>query len=65
MGGIKKRGIVSVNRQVLHGDRVIVPTLWARPKGGNRMVGTYKDTGEMVRDEHGEPIPFRSIPNRP
>jgi hypothetical protein len=61
MAGIKKRGLQSVqNHRTWRGLRVR-PTLWVRPGGKHLMTGTVIDTDEIVRDSHGQPVPWQQI----
>lgn len=65
MAGIKQRGPQSVNnKRTRLRDGVpieIKPVRFVRFGGSSIMAGCYADTGDMIVDELGKPVPFKSI----
>ena len=61
MAGIKHRGVITHHIQRTHEGRDIKPCKWFSGKTGSGiMVQQYKDTGDVVRDEQGNPVHWRS-----
>lgn len=59
MGAPKARGIITNHMARYHKEREIKPCRWiAEGKGKGIMVAQYKDTGDLVVDEKGNPIPW-------
>ena len=59
MAGIKQRGIITNHLARYHDDREIKPCRWIKNGTGKGiMVAQYKDTGDMVVDSVGKPIPW-------
>ena len=59
MAGVKARGIITHHLARHHNEREIKPCRWiAEGKGKGIMVAQYKDTGDLVVDEKGKPIPW-------
>ena len=57
MAGVKARGIITHHLARHHDEREIKPCRWiAKGKGKGIMVAQYKDTGDLVVDEKGNPI---------
>jgi hypothetical protein len=59
MAGVKARGIITHHLARHHDEREIKPCRWiAEGKGKGIMVAQYKDTGDLVVDKKGNPIPW-------
>jgi hypothetical protein len=59
MAGVKARGIITHHLARHHDEREIKPCRWiADGKGKGIMVAQYKDTGDLVLDQNGNPIPW-------
>jgi len=59
MAGIKARGIITQHLTRQHNEREIKPCRYiAEGKGKGIMVAQYKDTGDLVVDQSGNPIPW-------
>jgi hypothetical protein len=59
MAGVKARGIITHHLARHHDEREIKPCRWiADGKGKGIMVAQYKDTGDLVVDKKGNPIPW-------
>ena len=59
MAGVKARGIITHHLARHHNEREIKPCRWiADGKGKGIMVAQYKDTGDLVVDKKGNPIPW-------
>lgn len=53
----KSKGIQTIHIQRTHNGRDIKPCKWIRKGGSNGiMVAQYKDTGDLVVDEQGNPV---------
>lgn len=59
MAGVKARGVITHHSARYHKDREIKPAKWiSKGRGKGIMVAQYKDTGDLVLDENGTPIPW-------
>ena len=59
MAGIKARGIITHHLIRRHNEREIKPCRYiAEGKGKGIMVAQYKDNGDLVVDQSGNPIPW-------
>ena len=57
MGAQKSRGVITQHQARYHKDREIKPCRYIGRNGGKGiMVAQYKDSGDLVVDEHGQPI---------
>jgi len=57
MAGVKARGIITHHLARHHDEREIKPCRWiANGNGKGIMVAQYKDTGDLVLDQSGQPI---------
>ena len=57
MGAPKARGVITQHQARYHKDREIKPGRYIGRNGGKGiMVAQYKDSGDLVVDEHGQPI---------
>ena len=57
MGAPKSRGVITQHQARYHKDREIKPCRYIGRNGGKGiMVAQYKDSGDLVVDEHGQPI---------
>jgi len=65
MAGIKQRGPQSVNNKrtrMRDGELIEVnPVRYVKLGGSSIMAGCWADTGDMIVDEKGKPIPFKAI----
>ena len=61
MAGVKARGIITNHVQRQHLGRDIKPCKWIKNGFGRGiMVAQYKDTGDLVVDQQGSPVSWRS-----
>jgi|TARA_R110000851_G_scaffold262369_1_gene414890 hypothetical protein len=61
MAGVKARGIVTHHLKRQHNDREIKPCKYiGKGSGKGIMVAQYKDTGDVVFDKLGNPVPWGS-----
>ena len=61
MAGAKQRGIITHHITRYRNDREIKPCRYiAKGRGKGIMVAQYKDTGDMVVDDQGMPVMWRS-----
>ena len=59
MGAPKSRGVITVHTPRYHQEREIKPCRYIGAKGGKgSMVAQYKDSGDMVVDDKGVPVPW-------
>ena len=57
MGAPKSRGVITQHQARYHKDREIKPCRYIGRNGGKGiMVAQYIDSGDLVVDEHGQPI---------
>ena len=57
----KSKGIQTDHKQRQHAGRDIKPCKYFAAKTGSGiMVAQYKDTGDMVVDDQGRPVPWNS-----
>ena len=57
MAGIKQRGIITNHQARYYNDKEIKPCRWIKNGTGKGiMVAQYKDTGDLVLDQSGQPI---------
>ena len=57
MGAPKSRGVITQHSARYHKDREIKPCRYIGRNGGKGiMVAQYKDSGDLVVDEQGQPI---------
>ena len=57
MGAPKSRGVITQHQARYHKDREIKHCRYIGRNGGKGiMVAQYKDSGDLVVDEHGQPI---------
>ena len=61
MAGVKARGVITHHSERYHNEREIKPSRYIGLGGGKGiMVCQYKDTGDLVLDENGKPVPWNS-----
>ena len=59
MAGVKARGIITHHMARHHNEREIKPCKYiGEEKGKGIMVAQYKDTGDLVVDQSGNPVPW-------
>ena len=59
MAGAKARGIITHHMARHHNEREIKPCKYiGEGKGKGIMVAQYKDTGDLVVDQSGNPVPW-------
>lgn len=61
MAGVKARGIITNHAVRYHNEKEIKPCRYIGKAGKGIMVAQYRDTGDLVVDEAGNPIPWNRV----
>lgn len=61
MAGIKQRGIITNHSKKYHEGKEVVPAKWVRGNKSGIMVAQYRESGDLVLNEQGQPILYRSV----